>query len=759
MEMFREYLREFPHHGYSNEHILNIFYDGVNWTVKNSLNAISNGDFMTKTQEEAYTLIENLAASSINQCEEYNRSRKVSSVYTKKFEEMSAKIDMLMQRDQKIVSSVEDSGEGAFQHVFSDKELEDQQAEVNYGGYQQKQQQNFYQPKNTSNAANSISAAQESKLELMMQQLMINQQKTASEINIKVDNINVKVDIMYQNLNNKWEFLSAYVKKLDTQVAQTVEAVKRPTGVLPGKNEQNPRNKFVNAITLRSGKELPHNERRTVETKEPIVVSAESETIDLEEDKCKEMVSELTVKLSFEDVVEMMPALKRYMKSLVTNKASPKESVMSISKRCSTLLQNRVPEKIEDPGIFVLSCEIEGAIFRRSLCDLGSSVNLMPYTMAKRLDFTNFKPTKIHLVFADRLVRHPVGVILDIDVVIGNYKIPVDFVVLELDQEPKDPLNLDCPFLSITGAIIDVKRGKIDLHLGDIIMKFEVDKMLKRPTLDGHNFSIDHASEDDKDEEMTEELLRDDPLEIALTIAESEHGYLNEDTTGFTNVLNFRVQMAHMIAFLSLDEGKLPTPKATADHLNPWSELKAPKVELKTLPAGLRYAFLGPNSTYPVIINAELNNVETAKLLCELKKFCRAIGYSLDDILGISSDLCMHMIYLEDESRNSIEHQRTLNLNLKDVVKKEIMKLLEAGIIYVISDSNWVIPVHIVPKKGRMLERLTNHSYYCFLDGYSGVFQIPIHPDDHEKTTFTCPYGTFAYRRMPFGLCDAPDTF
>lgn len=115
---------------------------------------------------------------------------------------------------------------------------------------------------------------------------------------------------------------------------------------------------------------------------------------DLEAAKCKEMVSELTMKLSFEDVVEMMPALKRYVKSLVTNKASPKETVMSISKRCSTLLQNRVPEKMEDPKSFVLSCEIGGAIFRRSLCDLGSSVNLMPYTVAKGLVLPISDPQK-----------------------------------------------------------------------------------------------------------------------------------------------------------------------------------------------------------------------------------------------------------------------------------------------------------------------------------------------------------------------------
>ncbi|CAA7040103.1 unnamed protein product [Microthlaspi erraticum] len=235
-----------------------------------------------------------------------------------------------------------------------------------------------------------------------------------------------------------------------------------------------------------------------------------------------------------------------------------------------------------------------------------------------------------------------------------------------------------------------------------------------------------------------------------------------------------------------------------------WSELKAPKVDLKPLPEGLRYAFLGENSTYPVIVNSDLEPEQLSALLVELRKYRKAIGYTLDDIKGISPDLCIHRIHLEDESKSSIEPQRRLNPNLKEVVKKEILKLLDAGIIYPISDSTWISPVHCVPKKGgitvikndkeeliptrtivghrmcidyrklnsasrkdhfplpfidQMLERLANHPFYCFLDGYSGFFQIPIHPNDQEKTTFTCPYGTFAYRRMPFGLCNAPATF
>ncbi|PKI59721.1 hypothetical protein CRG98_019897 [Punica granatum] len=159
---------------------------------------------------------------------------------------------------------------------------------------------------------------------------------------------------------------------------------------------------------------------------------------------------------------------------------------------------------------------------------------------------------------------------------------------------------------------------------------------------------------------------------------------------------------------------------------------------------------------------------------------------------------------LEAKCKPTVQPQRRLNPTLKEVVKKEVLKLLDAGIIYPISDCKWVSPVHVVPKKGgmtvvknevneliltrtvtgwrvcidyrklndatrkdhfplpfinQMLEKLTGHDYYCFLDGYSSYNQIHIAPEDKEKTTFTYPYGTFAFRRMPFGLCNAPATF
>jgi len=97
---------------------------------------------------------------------------------------------------------------------------------------------------------------------------------------------------------------------------------------------------------------------------------------------------------------------------------------------------------------------------------------------------------------------------------------------------------------------------------------------------------------------------------------------------------------------------------------------QAPKVELKPLPSNLRYEFLGPESTYPVIVNACLNDEETAKLLNELRMHRKAIGYTIDDLKGLSPSLCMHRILLEDGHKPSIEHQRRLNPNMQEVVKK-----------------------------------------------------------------------------------------
>ena len=122
--------------------------------------------------------------------------------------------------------------------------------------------------------------------------------------------------------------------------------------------------------------------------------------------------------------------------------------------------------------------------------------------------------------------------------------------------------------------------------------------------------------------------------------------------------------------------------------------------DLKHLPDTLKYAYLDEKKVYPVIINSNLSGYEEERLLEVLRKHRGAIGYTLDDLKGISPSICQHTINLEPDAKPVVDHQRRLNPKMMDVVRTEILKLLAAGIIYPIADSKWVSPVHCVPKKG-----------------------------------------------------------
>jgi hypothetical protein len=212
----------------------------------------------------------------------------------------------------------------------------------------------------------------------------------------------------------------------------------------------------------------------------------------------------------------------------------------------------------------------------------------------------------------------------------------------------------------------------------------------------------------------------------------------------------------------------------------------SPNKELKPLPDNLKYKFLGLAESFPVIIASDLIDAQEEELLGVLREHKEAIGRTIEDIKGISPSLVMHKIHLEENSKPSREPQRRLNPAMQEVVRVEVVKLLDAGIIYPISDSKWVSPIHGVPKRAgltvvknqdnelvptriqsgwrvcivyrrlnaatrkdhfplpfidQMVERLDGHEYYCFLDGYLGYNQVLVDPEDQENTTFTCPLG------------------
>ncbi|XP_056690006.1 uncharacterized protein [Spinacia oleracea] len=156
-------------------------------------------------------------------------------------------------------------------------------------------------------------------------------------------------------------------------------------------------------------------------------------------------------------------------------------------------------------------------------------------------------------------------------------------------------------------------------------------------------------------------------------------------------------------AIIDVKQGVI-TLKDVLDDLKQHDGKEAPKVELKALPSSLRYVFLGPNSSYPVIVNASLDDEQVLKLVRVLRRHQSALGYTIDDLKGISPALCMPHIELEDNAIPHRERQRKLNPPMGEVVKKKTVKLLAAGIIYPISNSRWVSPVHVVSKKYGMTE-------------------------------------------------------
>lgn len=130
------------------------------------------------------------------------------------------------------------------------------------------------------------------------------------------------------------------------------------------------------------------------------------------------------------------------------------------------------------------------------------------------------------------------------------------------------------------------------------------------------------------------------------------------------------------------------------------SDHKKLSIELKELPKNMRYEFLDKELNRPVIVSLNLNRDETNQLLDILQKYPTSLGYHISDFKGISLSVCMHWIMLEEDSEPSREHKRRINLIMSDMVKREVLKLLDAGIIYQISNSKWVSLVHMVPKKG-----------------------------------------------------------
>nr|GEV81181.1 reverse transcriptase domain-containing protein [Tanacetum cinerariifolium] len=343
-----------------------------------------------------------------------------------------------------------------------------------------------------------------------------------------------------------------------------------------------------------------------------------------------------------------------------------------LNEHCSAVFLKKLPEKLGDPGKFLIPCIFPGMAECLALADLGAIINLMLYSVWKRLSLFDLTPTCMTLELADHSITSPVGIAKNVYVKIGSFFFPADFVVVDFDADPRVPLILERSFLKTGKALIDVFEGELTLRVGKEAITFNLDQTSRYSAnyndMTTKRIDVIDVAYEPTSSEFYQPYL--DPERDILLLEE----FLNDDPSPPPYQGNYMPEVRKEL-------------KICEAHSEKSSVYEPHVAELKELPPHLEYEFLEGDDKLPVIIAKDLSVEEKTALITILKSHKRAIAWKLSDIKGINPEFYTHKNLMEEDFELAVQHQR------------------------------------------------------------------------REKTTFTCPYGTFAYRRMPFGLCNALGTF
>ncbi|GJV54551.1 reverse transcriptase domain-containing protein [Tanacetum coccineum] len=542
----------------------------------------------------------------------------------------------------------------------------------------------------------------------------------------------------------------ASIQNLETKFDRLADKQSgRPSGSLPSNTQPNPkghnskayqppqsRNEHVNAVFTRSGKSynppVNSNDQQTnsenpinfddsdeedeeptpqpkIQNPKPVKETTlpkpykpkipypqrlRKEKMEAQYGKFLDVIRAVRINVPLIDVLAGMPNYGKFLKELISNKHKIEQiSAAFLSDESSAMIQNKVPPKLGDPGSFLIPCNFNKTFSCNALADLGASINLMPYSLYAKLSLENLKPTKMSVRLADRSFQYPVGIAKNMLVEVGKFTFPADFVILEMEEDSKVPLILGRPFLHTADAVIRVKQKQLNLGVGTERMIFNIDSAMKHSySNDDTCFSID----------VIDEILEEDfdaLLDEGSKILHSIEGTLLEEEI-FAEFDEFMAMTADENSDSESDTEDPPFKKITINtDYKIKTSLEEPlmDLELKPLPGNLEYVFLEEPSFLPVIISSQLSKEKKNKLISVLKKHKQAFAWKTTDIPGIFPSFCKHKIQLLDDKKPVVQKQRRLNPNMQEVVKKEIVKLLDTGIIYPIADSPWVSPIHCVP--------------------------------------------------------------
>ncbi|GJZ35357.1 reverse transcriptase domain-containing protein [Tanacetum coccineum] len=368
-----------------------------------------------------------------------------------------------------------------------------------------------------------------------------------------------------------------------------------------------------------------------------------------------------------------------------------------LNEHCSVVILNMLPEKLRDPGKFLIPCDFPGMDKCLALADLGASINLMPLSVWKNLSLPEFTPTCMTLELADRWITQLIGIAKDVYLKVGKFKFLADFVVVDFDADPRVPLILGRSFLKTKRALIDVYEGELTLRVGKEAVTFNLDQT-SRYSSNYNDMTANRIDVIEMDcEEYSQEVLSFSdvissgnptpyydliistssltltPFEDSDFLLEEVDALLaleNDPTSPEVNDSYYdpEVDILLLKSFLN-DDPSLPPPTQGNYLPEIQKELKVceaktdkssidepSEVELKDLPPHLEYAFLEGDNKLPVIIGKDFSVEEKAALIKVLKSHKRAIAWKLFDIKCINPEFYTHKILMEEDYKLVVQH-------------------------------------------------------------------------------------------------------
>nr|GEV44964.1 DNA-directed DNA polymerase [Tanacetum cinerariifolium] len=659
-ERFKEMLRACPHHGFTELAQIDTFYNGLNDNDRDSLNATTGGNLLSRTTREALKIIEN--KSKVR----YSRNKPNVSRINTTFRDNASKSDdsINMLADQ--ISTLVDIFANEIVIPASVKAVEE--SCVTCGGNHA-----YYNCPNTDSNQPSVCVATGTYNQVAPQNHASNYMAPPG---FAPNQSSTPGTLSSSTIANPKGEMKAITTR--SGVACEGPSIPIPKKVVEQETEQ---------IT---DKEQSHFQGSNTHIQPPVIPILEP---DLREkatnqmEKFFQIFQDFHFDISFTDALLLMPKFASTIKSLLTNKDKLFElAKIPLNENCSAMLLKKLLKNLRDPGKYLIPCDFPGMGVCHALADLDASINLMPLSFWKNLSLPELTPTRMTLKLANRSITHPKGVTEDVFVKVGKFHFLTDFVVVDFETDPGVPLILGRSFLRTGCDLIDVYKEEITLQVNDEAVTFNLNQTTR------YSYTYDDLSINRIDIIISDSSPSLTLFEGSDFILKEIKAYLKDDSISpEINHADFDPEgnICLIEKLLNDDPLQLP-PMDLKEIIKAKSSIETPlEVELKDLPSHLEYAYLEENDKLLVIISKDLTDEEKEALLNVLKSHKRAIAWKITDIKGIYPRLCTHKILMEEDFKPSVQSQRRVNPKIHKVIKKEVLKLLDAGMIYPISDSPW----------------------------------------------------------------------